>query len=978
MCDSKWIGGWLVVVLAAATGAAELQSIDLKPFVASNQFQVIDAAWLLPKGRQVVAGMSFEIAGVVELAGTSSRFASPGRTNVHGIPVGKAFERMYLLAAASRATDDGTEIAHIQLHYADGSKAKLSILYGHHLRDWFGPRHHEDQPLLDPQTRLVWQAQHPAAARRDDQIRLFQAVLTNPHPNKEVRVLDLESARARGGLMVAGITVGLAKFERGEDTLPKPASHTHPGSNDAQTVTMSGRLLSENTEVVANALVRVLAVRKPGTNEPAFIRDHPMTGRETTSDRQGNFELQNVSSSWLYRLLVIPNGFEPQVYDGADPLAGPLDIRVVRGKPNPQYYVHARLIGPDGKPVVGATVEPDGVGTEDGTSWGGRRGFPERAITGFNGEFVMGRTQAFTRLQLNIEAAGLAATKKLWLPASNAVQEVRMGMGSRLKGRVLKDDKPLAGLQIGVSGQDRNSEVYAGNYEATTDANGVFEFKQLPPDASWWLSGTMRSLKPYGSVRPRPVRTGDHESVTDAGDLHVMPGLSISGTVKTRNGEPVPKNMKIRASYDTAWDSASATVDKQGAFTLEGLHPGLIEVSIEASNWKLSPKNRSMDLYNPWWLTGLLEEDKHNLVLLIERGERDFRSMHVHNNGRLPSQDEPRTRPIRGVEPDGTTPIVLSGSVLDDETGKPIERFTVMPGRKPPSTPAPTGPQPFLKSLTQPLRKPITPWNELPFWYHFRAETVSNGSFSVEFEQMSSTPILRVEAEGYVAEQTEPIPYPTNLLVRLKRGAGPSAVVVSPDGRPASDAQVIFAAEREQYSLQKDATLYDYRQGKWLRKADKDGRFSFEARAQGRVVFIAHSSGWAKVAADECVGGKVRLQPWATMKGRLVTTNGAPVAGEMMALMMEHDWNAGDPFVNFQERPTTDAQGRFEFKRVPPGELQLHRLVPTTPGPSSGRTYKLQTPVYNKGGQTNDLGDVKLDSPPPPPIWKEWLKKLGL
>jgi hypothetical protein len=122
----------------------------------------------------------------------------------------------------------------------------------------------------------------------------------------------------------------------------------------------------------------------------------------------------------------------------------------------------------------------------------------------------------------------------------------------------------------------------------------------------------------------------------------------------------------------------------------------------------------------------------------------------------------------------------------------------------------------------------------------------------------------------------------------------------------------------------------------------------------------------------------IELESWAIMSGRLVRSNGVAVAGERMALQMDRDWNLGTPFVNIQERPVTDANGRFMFRRVPPGKLTLHRLVPMGPSGGSGSSYQLQTPVYSKPGASNDLGNVIIDSPPPPPALKEFLKKLGL
>jgi len=210
--------------------------------------------------------------------------------------------------------------------------------------------------------------------------------------------------------------------------------------------------------------------------------------------------------------------------------------------------------------------------------------------------------------------------------------------------------------------------------------------------------------------------------------------------------------------------------------------------------------------------------------------------------------------------------------------------------------------------------------------------------------------------------------------VRLKSGRGPRGTVLQPNGKPAIGAHAVFGAEREQFSLNSDGSLNAYGEKAWLTTADGSGEFSFKPRNNGQTIFIEHASGWAEVDAENFTRERtIELEPWAIMTGRLVTTNGIPVANEKMALSMDHD--SGVPYVNIQERPKTDAQGRFIFKRVPPGKLQLHRLVPSG---ANSHMYQLQTPVFNKPGASNDIGNVILDSPPPPPVLKEFLKKLGL
>jgi hypothetical protein len=669
----RWILMSLVLLAPRLLGG-EVYPVDLKPFLGKTQFDHIGAAWLVPKGRQVINGVPFQVDGVVELSGTSARFVSVGRTNINSIPVNRAGERLHLLLAVSRGGfDDGTAFARLKLLYAEGEESAVDLKYGHHARDWFGPRHLADKELLDPETRLAWTADHPAAASRDDQIRFFQTSVANPRPQATVRAISFESSRARGGLMLAGLSIGDRKSEL-VDTLPKPVAHDHPTNDTGRTVTLAGRIEGP----VSNVLVRVLAVRPPGTNESVAILDHPAVGKESMSVT-GKFEIPELPAHLLYRLLIAAAGFEAQVYDGADPLLGPLAVELrPRGKPS-GYFILGRLVGPDDRPVVGATIQPDGVSTDSSTSWGGSQQFPSLVVSGVDGEFVMGRTQEFTKVSLDIKASGLAPANNVWLPPSNTVQEIRMGVGATIKGRVVKEGQALADMRVGLVAQNRNSETFEGNYETTSDSEGRFEFKHVPPSTQWYLYGVMNSFKKHGALRPTPVGSGGHGETLNVPDLHVMPGLILGGTIKTRSGEAPPRGARLRAGYDNAWDSQEATTDGEGNFRFEGLHAGKIELSLSGSStintWRVSPRNRSLDHYNSWQLVGLVEKDKTNFVVEIERGQRDFNS-YWQGNGSLPTQDQPGGLPLRGVEPDGSIPIILSGNVVDDETGKPIASRT--------------------------------------------------------------------------------------------------------------------------------------------------------------------------------------------------------------------------------------------------------------------------------------------------------------
>ena len=149
----------LPLLMAAATltlplRAGQTQPLDLKARVGLSPFETINADWLLPRGRQVLDGTPFQIDGVILLYATNpAQRARPGRTNVNDIAVGQRFERLHLLAGSHSSTADGTVIAKFQLHYADGSNTALEVRYGDHVRNWFGPWHKADVPLLDPNAR---------------------------------------------------------------------------------------------------------------------------------------------------------------------------------------------------------------------------------------------------------------------------------------------------------------------------------------------------------------------------------------------------------------------------------------------------------------------------------------------------------------------------------------------------------------------------------------------------------------------------------------------------------------------------------------------------------------------------------------------------------------------------------------------------------------------------------------------------------
>ena len=272
------------------------------------------------------------------------------------------------------------------------------------------------------------------------------------------------------------------------------------------------------------------------------------------------------------------------------------------------------------------------------------------------------------------------------------------------------------------------------------------------------------------------------------------------------------------------------------------------------------------------------------------------------------------------------------------------------------------------------------PWNERIWWDYRHLESVSNGVFSLKYLTLSSQPVFRVEAKGYEPWQSEPIGFTTeSLRVRLKHGHGPEGIVLLPGGEPADKATVVYAATGDSFS-------FDHKtigpngpaetNGRIFQVTGPSGAFAFQPRPGGLTVYVSHPAGWAEAeAAHPASPLKLRLKPWADLKGVLVYSNGAPAAGEEMGVNLGADWAAGVPNFYFQQTCRTDPQGRFSFEGMPPRLLHIQRRVPFGRG---GWSDKEQTRYDAKPGVTNDLGKLIFDTPPPPPLGEQLRQKLGL
>lgn len=215
---SRWFFALLLVMgFCAATSAdAQTKTDEENPISTLNLLPFYDllaeetsqfGTWeVVPTGLQEFDGVPYQVDGLIRLYGEiPPPHGTVYRDQVEGIRIGKTFEALYLLHGTGWTTEDGVEIASVTFHYEDGSTSNLPIIYGHHVRDWWRRDSQAPTEVSDPGSKVAWEGEH-----RGIGLRFYQSILLNPHPDKEVRTLDILSSGSAVTPAIAAMSIGPA------------------------------------------------------------------------------------------------------------------------------------------------------------------------------------------------------------------------------------------------------------------------------------------------------------------------------------------------------------------------------------------------------------------------------------------------------------------------------------------------------------------------------------------------------------------------------------------------------------------------------------------------------------------------------------------------------------------------------------------------------------------------------------------------
>lgn len=556
-----WITGFCVLA-ASSLCAQEFSAVDLSAHV-QKRWEDIEpnTSWAaVPRGSQTIGGVPFKLDGIIEVTGMgAARAGEPKPAQVTAIPADARATHIHILHGTGYAAPDGTPIAVLTLHYANGESRFLPVSYGTQVRNWWQEPGEQKSSVSDKNSEIAWTGGSPQTDPMGVKLRLFKTRFVNPRPDQEIRRIDFSSLFSQATPVLVGLA--LERNSPGDLEEAQRLSNTARELLDTQRAGVTFDLLFKNSTQRPRSTTARLKVQESGRSmDLGFFQ----------SDKPSQLKLYfpNTVDSLEYSLFGLDFvSHHGKLEKKEDIFPSRLEILLDRGT-----TIGGVVQTPAGEPIPGAkvvvtTVERDAVGqfvsqpvaeikTDHSGRWKSSSVPPNFTSLSFevthpdyrSGEFVQGEEQdpeILTKQNL------LSAKASMVLKPAPALTGTVLGANGT----------PLAGANILVRVDERRSLQTSSNERGAfsqpiLSASDITLVVQAPGHAPFLQQVSLGDDPPLLSIR---LRKGSmlKGRVLDSAKTPLA-GVDVS--VTSWNDLPV-LNWRAQTDSDGRWSWDSAPVD---------------------------------------------------------------------------------------------------------------------------------------------------------------------------------------------------------------------------------------------------------------------------------------------------------------------------------------------------------------------------------------------------------------------------------
>jgi beta-lactamase regulating signal transducer with metallopeptidase domain/thiol-disulfide isomerase/thioredoxin/uncharacterized GH25 family protein len=629
----------------------------------------------------------------------------------------------------------------------------------------------------------------------------------------------------------------------------------------------------------------------------------------------------------------------------------PIAPAEARPEAKQQRTMLVRVLAPDGQPMAGVKVRR-GIWMQKGT----RRG---DYVTDERGEVQMELPEDLHIVRLWARARHHVPLFAHWeeedIPEKSLPAEFtfKLSKGTVIGGIVrTSTGQPIEGVAVDVmlssGGQIEGRtgpDMWLSEGETPiTDENGRWSLDNIPPSLSLDLRLKL-SHADYVSDRAwgelQEAQGIDLKALRSRKAVMVMQGgLIATGTVTDPYGKAVAGAVVVRGDnpyFEVG--SQEVRTDDQGLYRFPPLPSGKLTITVVAPGWMPALKKVEIRPGMPPF-DFRLERGKDLRIRFVDSAGqpvsgvgvgidkwRGGKSLYNHRHPNVINTQVPDQADEHGVyrwtwAPDDAVSYVfwkqgfarqddVTLTAQDGEQTVTLARILKITGKV---TDVATG-QPIREFIAMPVAERAP--GHLNVWRK-DAKAFSNGTYEIQGDRTDVSYHVRIEADGYRAAMSDRVPVGTSTAAfdfRLDPAPPLAGRVVDPSGHPVKAAEVFLGTPSVMLNGGPNGP------DRWPDQkvlTDDQGRFSFPAQFERTTLIAANESGYDEVTLEPGrQAGDLVLKNWAHVQGRVVQA-GKPVPGVLVLFSPIRLLNGRSPHIQDDQQATTDQDGRFDFRRVPP------------------------------------------------------------